>query len=588
MSLGCVLPNQEIHDVTPYRDSFERRAHVVSVRLALPRRGAGARQTARGIGRIERRPSHGARGHAALRLPPEPDTPIRPGHRGQAPWSLFRTYRSDLTERIDRVHQPGESAWIDATWAVMELQTGVIPERRKRLAEARARNLARIEKLEKAKEKMIAALGCAMAGHDASGVPAVVKLTRQWGGREEATVWFHGGKVPGPAATFANSVQVHALDLDDFHRPSITHITSVIVPAAFAMGELNGASGKETLASIVLGIEVAGRLGRACRGLHAHQGFLPTSVMGGFGATAAACRLQGCSVDQTVHAMGIWYAHCSGNRQALYDRTLTKRIQPAIAARAGVLASFLAREGLTGPRRIIAGQPASLVPIYGLSRKGPPPTVGRVMEPHDFFEVELLAYKRYASCGASHMAIESALDLANEYDLKPEDIETVWIFGCGVNSGMTGVPWRDSESPQAMAQFCAPYEVASVIKNRRFGPAEITRERIAEDKEVDALARRAKLCDWKDWGGPRPGFQAVRILLKDGRTLEAWHDHDEVLSPEANPYERLVEKFKYSVVFSGFVDDEGADELVAAIEKLDKCESIGGFIDEHLVFGTGE
>lgn len=435
-----------------------------------------------------------------------------------------------------------------------------------------------------AKTAVLDALGCAMAGYKASGVPAVVDLTKEWGGREESTVWFHGGKVPGPAATFANSVQTHALDLDDFHSPSITHITSVIVPAAFAMGELNGASGKETLASIVLGIEVAGRLGRACRGLHAHQGFLPTSVMGGFGATATACRLKGCSIDETVNAMGIWYAHCSGNRQALYDRTLVKRIQPAIAARAGVFASYLAAEGLTGPRRIIAGQTASLVPIYGLSRKGTPPTVGRVMEPHDFFEVEQLAYKRYASCGASHYAVQSALDLANEDDLKPADIDKIEIYGCGVNSGMVGVPWQDSETPQAMAQFCAPYEIASVIKNRRFGPAEIEPERIAADKEVDALARRCELHHWKDWGGPRPAQQAVRIFLKDGRKLEAWHDIAEVLSPTSNTYEQLVDKFKYNVTFTKLVDDRRAGEMVGAIENLDKCESISEFIDEYLVY----
>jgi len=428
------------------------------------------------------------------------------------------------------------------------------------------------------------ALGCAMAGYQASGVPAVVELTEEWGGREEATIWFHGGKVPGPAATFANSVQTHALDLDDFHSPSITHITSVVVPAAFAMGELNDASGKETLASIVLGIEVAGRLGRACRGLHADQGFLPTSVMGGFGATGAACRMQGCSVDETVHAMGIWYAHCSGNRQALFDRTLTKRIQPAIAARAGVFASYLAGKGFTGPRRIIAGQTASLVPIYGLRRKGPKPTVGRVMEPHDFFEVEQLAYKRFASCGASHYAIQAALDLANEHDLKPADIEKIWIFGCGVYSGMVGVPWTDSETPQAMAQFCAPYEVASVIKNRRFGPAEIEPKRISEDKEVDVLARRCELRQWKDWGGPQPAFQAVRVFLKDGRTLEAWRDKQSVLSPTSNTYEQLVEKFKYNVTYTKLVDEQGAEEMVKAIESLDRLKSISEFVDEYMVF----
>ena len=173
-----------------------------------------------------------------------------------------------------------------------------------------------------AKMAMLDALGCAFAGHNAPGVQPVVDLTQEWGGREEAILWFHGGKVPAPAAAFVNSVQLHALDFDDYHPPSDAHVTSVLVPAVLAVGELRDASGKETLAALVLGAEVMGRLGRACIARRDHRGFLPTSVVGGFGATAAACRLYGCSTEQTVHAMGIWYAHASGNRQPLFDRTL--------------------------------------------------------------------------------------------------------------------------------------------------------------------------------------------------------------------------------------------------------------------------
>lgn len=438
-----------------------------------------------------------------------------------------------------------------------------------------------------AKTAVLDALGCALAGHDAAGVPAVVELTKDWGGKEEATIWFHGGKVPGPAATFVNSVQVHALDLDDVHIPSITHITSVVVPTALAMGELNDASGKETLAAVILGIEVAGRVGRAGRERKAHEGFLPTSIYGGFGATAAACRLQGCSVEQTVNAMGIWYAHCSGNRQSLYDRTMAKRIQPGIAAQAGVYASYLARRDFTGPKRIIGGQPASLTQIFGSRQDAEPPTVAEVMAPRDSHEIEVLSYKRYACCGGSHLVIEAARRLAEEHDLKPADIETVWIFGVGVNSGVTGVPWKDSEHPDVLAQFCAPYEVASVIKNRCFGPAEITKERIAEDEEVDSLARRVKLCYWKQWGGPRPGQQAIRIQLRSGQTLEAGCKRDEVLHPDVHSYGQLVEKFKANAAFSGRVTKEQAAEIVAAIEELDNCDRIGEFIDKHLVLTNG-
>jgi 2-methylcitrate dehydratase PrpD len=149
---------------------------------------------------------------------------------------------------------------------------------------------------------------------------------------------------------------------------------------------------------------------------------------------------------------------------------------------------------------------------------------------------------------------------------------------------MVGVPWTDSETPQAMAQFCAPYEVASVIKNRRFGPAEIQPKRIAEDKEVDALARRCELRQWNDWGEPPPAFQAVRVFLKDGRTLEAWRDRDEVLSPTSNTYEQLVEKFKYNVTYTKLVDEQAAEEMVKAIENLDRVQSICEFVDKYLVF----
>jgi 2-methylcitrate dehydratase PrpD len=134
-----------------------------------------------------------------------------------------------------------------------------------------------------------------------------------------------------------------------------------------------------------------------------------------------------------------------------------------------------------------------------------------------------------------------------------------------------------------MAQFCAPYEVASVIKNRRFGPAEIAPQRIAGDKEVDALARRCELHPWKDWGGTRPAWQAVRIFLKDGRKLEAWHNQEEVLSPTSHTYEQLVDKFKYNVTFSGLVNERAAEEMVTAIENLDACERIRDFIRRYLV-----
>ncbi|MBM3861471.1 MAG: MmgE/PrpD family protein [Verrucomicrobia bacterium] len=433
-----------------------------------------------------------------------------------------------------------------------------------------------------AKRAVLDVLGVTMAAYNAPGIAPIVEQYRDWGGKPEATFWVFGGKLPAPAATFVNSTLAHALDLDDIHHASVTHITCIIVPVAFAIGETTGASGKETLAAIVMGVEVATRLAvPGKRKLKA--GFLDSSVLGGFGAAAAACRLKKCSVDETVNALGIFYAHASGNRQALFDRTLTKRIQPAIAAQAGVVAASLAQRGITGAERVIEGE-AGLFRIYGVE-KGAMPTAADVAGKRDSWEIERVEYKKFASCGGSHPLIQGAIDLANEHNLKLEDIAEIELFGVGVNSGMVGVPWNPQHPiPHVMAQFCAPYEVVSAIKNRRFGPAEITNERIRADKAVSDLAERVQLKNPKEFGGDYPGGHTIRIRLKDGRTLVASRNRAHVLRPDLFTDELLTKKYLDNAAFSELCAPKRAEAIAKEIMRLDQHKDITQFIQQTFVF----
>ncbi|MBT3379415.1 MAG: hypothetical protein HN742_32775 [Lentisphaerae bacterium] len=430
------------------------------------------------------------------------------------------------------------------------------------------------------------ALGCAFAGHDAPGVESVVELTTHWGGRPEATVWFQNARAPAPAAALANSVQLHALDFDDYHPPSGAHITSVLVPAVLAAGEMNDSTGKETLAALILGVEVVGRLGRACQARRDHEGFLPASVICGFGATAAVCRLQEASVDETVNAIGIWYAHASGNRQALFDRTLTKRIQPGIAARDAVFAACLAAKDFSGPRRIIGDQPASLTRIYGFTGAArgvnSPPTVGEVMAERNTWTIEELEYKRFCTCGVSGPGIVAAISLAKEHGLVPEEIDTMRLFVPNIHSPFGAVPWGDHATPQVLAQFCVPYAVASAIRNRRYGPDEIAPARIAQDSEVDRLARGTQLCSWTDWKGDRPDAKTVlQAFLKDGRMVQSTDsDHRRYRSPHDD--DALVEKFFHNVQFSDLVNAEETRDCLGALQTLEHYPDVALFIRRWL------
>lgn len=435
-----------------------------------------------------------------------------------------------------------------------------------------------------AKRAVLDVAGVTLAACNAPGIAPVREQMVEWGGKPEATVWLSGEKLPVPAATFVNSTLAHALDLDDVHLPSITHITCIVVPVALAAGEATGASGRDTLVAIVMGIEVAGRLVvPEKRKLKA--GFLPSSVLGGFGAAAAASRLKGCTVEETTNALGIFYAHASGNRQALFDRTLAKRIQPAIAAQAGVVAASLAKRGMTGAEHVVEGE-AGLFKIYGVE-KGAAPflSASDVAGKRDLWEVERVSFKKFASCGASHPVIQAAIDLANEHDLKVPDIAEIELFGVGVNSGMTGVPWDPGHPiPHVMAQFCAPYEVAAAIRNRRMGPAEISNEQIRKDGEVSDLASRVQLKHPKELGDETAGGQTIRIRTKDGKTLVATRERDHVLRPDLFTDADLTRKFLDNAAFSGLCTPEQAEAMVQAIWKLDDCERVSQFIEQHLLF----
>ncbi|MBN2211927.1 MAG: MmgE/PrpD family protein, partial [Sedimentisphaerales bacterium] len=262
-----------------------------------------------------------------------------------------------------------------------------------------------------AKKLLLDTLGVSIAAWNAPGIRSVWEQMDYWGGREEAIALLYGGRFPLPNAAFFNSTLAHALDYDDIHVPASLHISCIIWPMVLAVAEKTGATGREMLDAGILGVETACRMGaiydQRRRGVQG-RGFLPSSVVGGFGAAGAACRLLGYDLDRTVNAMGLTYAQACGNRQGLLDKTLTKRIQPALAARNALWAVDMAARGLTGPINAIEGK-AGLFPVYIGAE---PPTPADLERKHDCFEVERCTVKRFIGCGGSYPSTLSALELS--------------------------------------------------------------------------------------------------------------------------------------------------------------------------------
>ncbi|NOZ24235.1 MAG: MmgE/PrpD family protein [Planctomycetes bacterium] len=425
-----------------------------------------------------------------------------------------------------------------------------------------------------AKKVILDTIGCTISGYNAPGIPEVIEQMREWGGKPEATALIHGDKLPAPNAAFANSALAHALDFDEVH--AALHIMVSVFPATLAAAETVGASGKDLLAAVVMGVEAASRLvvsflRRKPQGGYTGLGFLPSTVVGGFGTTAAVCRLWKMDVEQTVDAMGISYAQACGNRQALYDKTLTKRLQPAFAARNALWAAALARRGVTGPIEAIEGRAG----LYRIFRNIDPCTAEELTEPRDFFEIERCWIKQYPVCGGT--MIHAAVTLGQERRFKAEEIERIEIYLGGAKKGLTTGPFVLGRNPQPCAQFNAAYHAALGVLRGDANIERFTDDQIRRDVEAAQLTERVTLRTNMAEKPPHR-CEGVKVIMRDGRTFTKFARPEEGLF--SMPLDRVVEKFHHLAEFSGICPKEKADAIRQGILELDSMRDISDFVKE--------
>src|SRR5262247_1838531 len=129
--------------------------------------------------------------------------------------------------------------------------------------------------LERARMVIASTIASAAMGSDIVSARIIRELARERGGTAEATVWFDGRRrLPVADAARVNAVMSDAAASDDSDLRSIAHIGTIVSAVSIAMGERTGAAGRDVLAAMVLGYEIAGRVdealtpGRLDRGFH--------------------------------------------------------------------------------------------------------------------------------------------------------------------------------------------------------------------------------------------------------------------------------------------------------------------------------
>ena len=282
------------------------------------------------------------------------------------------------------------------------------------------------EVLDRAKVLTLDFLGSAIrARSEAESTPSILKMLEALAldTKGESTV-FGDSKTWTPAvAALLNGALGHSLDFDDTHADSSLHPSAPVVPAAFAVGEMVGASGRDVLTAIVAGYEVCCRLGNALDPTsHYARGFHPTATAGTYGAAAAAGKLFGLSEQQIIAAFGVSGSQAAGSLQFLVNGAWNKRYQVGAAAMNGVIAATLARNDFVGATELVEGKHGLLA---GYTDDAHPDKA--VAELGKTYETMKIGVKPYPSCRYTHAAIDALIAMRREHNLTPDHVKRVEI-----------------------------------------------------------------------------------------------------------------------------------------------------------------
>jgi 2-methylcitrate dehydratase PrpD len=345
------------------------------------------------------------------------------------------------------------------------------------------------------------------------GLPAVMS------GGSGATALGLAEKVPAERAALVNGTLAHGLDFDDTYQPGIVHIGAVVIPAVVAVAEEVGATPEEVGVAVVLGYELASRIGEAAPGQFHKYGWHATPLCGVFAAALSASRLYGSTEEETVAALGIAGSFASGIQEFLREGKDTKRLHAGWAASAGVQAAQLARIGFEGAAGILEGH-------YGLYathlREGDIVIPERLTEGlGERWNTTALSVKPFPCCHLMHAHIDAARRIA-ERGIALSDIVAIRAYGHATTLHVLAEPLDEKRRPRSSygAQFSLPYGVAVGLVD---AGRSITLDTFAPERLDDPeLVRLMGLTDCVlDEESQLPKYYdgAVEVTLADGSTI---------------------------------------------------------------------
>lgn len=414
---------------------------------------------------------------------------------------------------------------------------------------------------------LLDSIGCALAGIATDPAKMIIALARRLGGPPESSIIGVGGKVSCVNAVLANGQLINALDYEALSG----HTPPYIIPPPLAMAESAGASGRELILAIAIGLEITQRIaGALSRGSFfggngtkfswaTRSGYASSN----FGAAAAAGKIIKLNQDQMIHAFGV-AGHLSQVltwiRYTFQDhRAMTKYGVPGWQNTGGVIAALLAEMGFIGDITVF-DKKEGFWKFAGYENWDPDKILEDIGKKWNFFNK--IQYKWYPSCRMFQTELDCFLKIMEDHSLKPEEIESVNVYG----------------HPTLEAPAFTNREVVSVA-DIQFGPAYIFAMaangvpkgadwqdlEIVRSPWIQEFARKVNYQAHPEFGKKMISAVEVRARGKTFKEEKKFTDVHELT------VEELIAKFKHNA--SKILTRDKIEKAVTAFFELEKIRN---------------
>jgi 2-methylcitrate dehydratase PrpD len=407
-------------------------------------------------------------------------------------------------------------------------------------------------------------VGCAVGASRHPTFEAALNATTELAPASQATLFGRDERVDIASAAMLNGISSHTFDFDDTHLRTIIHPAGPVASAAFALAEHTGADGRALVDAVVLGIDVACRVGNAIYPDHYDRGWHITGSTGMLGAAAACARLSGLDSERTAMALGIAASQPVGVREQF--GTMTKALHPGAAARAGLMSALLAKHGYTASPRALEA-PRGLMQTY--STKCDWQELSEALGTR--FEIAANTYKPFACGVVIHPAIDGCVQLRNAHRLTAKDIDRIELRVHPLVLELTG---KTAPRTGLEGKFSVYHACAAGIVFGQAGEAEFASD-VATRPDLVALRGRVHATVDAAIG---EAAADVTIHCVDGRTLHLFVAH------AVGSIERPMSDADLARKFLGLVDPVlGADH---GARLLEQCARISQASDLRPLFAA--